>query len=84
MLTEPPRTGVRAGGPARACAALLALLPAGCGTPYLLQAAAGQWQVLRARVPVTRLLADPATPAALRARLETVQRARRFAVETLR
>ena len=26
----------------------------GCGTPYLMQAASGEWQVLRARVPIDR------------------------------
>ncbi|MBV9619746.1 MAG: aminopeptidase, partial [Gammaproteobacteria bacterium] len=40
--------------------------------------------VLRSRVPIARLLADPATPAGLRARLELVAQARRFAVAELR
>lgn len=80
MLTE---RAARARAGACLAAAALCALPAGCGTPYLVQAAAGQWHVLRARVPIARLLADPATPPALRTHLETVERARRFAVEAL-
>ncbi|MBV9696916.1 MAG: aminopeptidase, partial [Gammaproteobacteria bacterium] len=75
MLTE--RGAGRLAG-AAACALL-----SGCGTPYLLQAAGGQWHVLRARVPIAHLLTDPGIPATLRARLVIVERARRFAVDSL-
>lgn len=60
---------------AAACAAL-----SGC---YLMQAAAGQWRVLHARVPIAAVIADPATPAQLRARLTEVEAARDFAVREL-
>jgi predicted aminopeptidase len=70
--------GARALLLATACALL-----AGCATPYLVQAAGGEWRVLRARVPIERLLADPRTPAELRARLTMVQAAREFASREL-
>src|SRR5580693_4065045 len=91
MLTErragrAARLGVaaRPSGAARVLllAAACALL-SGCGTPYLLQAAGGEWRVLREGVPIERLLADPRTPAELRARLRTVQAAREFAAREL-
>jgi predicted aminopeptidase len=56
---------------------------AGCGTTYLLQAARGQWQVMAERRPIERVLADPATPAALRQQLAEIQQARRFASQEL-
>src|SRR6266480_4262175 len=55
----------------------------GCGTLYLMQAASGQWQVLRQRVPVDTLLADPRTPPALRAHLQEARAARAFASREL-
>jgi predicted aminopeptidase len=63
--------------------AALCVLLSGCATPYLMQAASGQWRVLRERVPITQLLADPGTPAQLRARLMRVQAAREFASRDL-
>ena len=63
--------------------ALLALQLAGCGTSYLMQAAAGQWHVERARRPIERVIADPHTTPELRARLELVRAARRFASSEL-
>jgi predicted aminopeptidase len=51
----------------------------GCSAGYLLQAAHGQWQLLRARQPVQRVIASPSTDASLRARLELVREARDFA-----
>jgi len=56
----------------------------GCGTLYLMQAASGEWQVLRRRVPIDTLLADPHTPPALRAHLQQVRAAREFASGELR
>jgi len=41
----------------------------------------GQWRLLHARQPVGEILADPATDALLRERLELVERTRRFAAE---
>src|SRR2546423_11135039 len=66
--------GVRALLLAAACTLLC-----GCGTLYLMQAASGEWQVLRRRVPIDTLLADPHTPPALRAPLEQVRAAREVA-----
>jgi len=62
--------------------ALLAvcLLLQGC---YVMQAARGQMQIVNAREPITEVLENPATPAELRARLETVRAAREFASRQL-
>jgi predicted aminopeptidase len=60
------------------------VLLSGCGTAYLLQAASGQWQVLREREPIARLLTKPDTPGALRAQLAAVQAAREFASRELK
>ena len=46
---------------------------------YVAQAARGQLQILNAREPITRVLADPQTDPDLRKRLEEVQTAREFA-----
>jgi len=69
----------------RALAAALALLGvtvplSGC---YLMQAAAGQWDVVSNSRPIKQVLADPATPAATRERLVLATRAREFAVREL-
>jgi predicted aminopeptidase len=58
------------------------LLPA-CGTMYLAQAARGQWQVMHARAPIDRVIADTSTSADLRARLTEVRAARQFASREL-
>jgi predicted aminopeptidase len=52
---------------------------AGCGTLYVAQAARGQLQILNARKPIARLIADPGVDATLRKRLEEVRVAREFA-----
>jgi predicted aminopeptidase len=89
MLTETP-----AGSAARAAVAtlgswrvrVLALtyaLLGGCGTPYLMQAANGEWHVLHERVPIDTVLADPHTPAAVHEHLEQVRAAREFASHEL-
>jgi predicted aminopeptidase len=70
--------GVRALLLAAACTLL-----SGCGTLYLMQAASGQWQVLRQRVPIDTLLADARTPPVLRAQLQEVRAAREFASREL-
>jgi predicted aminopeptidase len=80
MLTETRACG------GRVCRLLLVLLCAllpGCGSLYVMQAANGELQVLRARVPIDTLLADPATPPDLRTRLEQVRAARAFASSAL-
>ena len=59
-------------------------LPAGCASvSYLGQAAYGQAQVLAAREPLQRVIDDPHTEPALRARLELVRDLRAFAVTEL-
>lgn len=64
---------------------LAALLLSGCSSvSYYSQLAEGQWQLLRARQPVERLLADPATEPALRQRLLHAEQARVFASEQLK
>jgi len=78
MVTEATRAG-RCGA-----LALCALLLGGCGTTYLFQAARGQMSVLHARQPIDRVIADPATPPALRERLVQVRAARAFAVSDLK
>lgn len=55
----------------------------GCGTLYLAQAAGGQWQLLRARRPISAVIADPHTPTSLRERLRDVEQARNFAISEL-
>jgi predicted aminopeptidase len=82
MLTQ------RRSHPARAFQVLLTLLLGaqlcGCGISYLAQASQGQWRLMRARRPISQVLADPATSAPLRSRLELVQDARAFATSELR
>jgi predicted aminopeptidase len=55
----------------------------GCGTVYVAQAARGQWQVMAAREPIERVIADRDTPAALAERLKRVRAAREFAAREL-
>jgi predicted aminopeptidase len=84
-LARPGRVRVGTGAHAGRAVLILAacaLLP-GCGTLYVLQAAAGQWHVLRARVPIDEVIANPSTPPELRSRLEEVRQARAFAVSEL-
>src|SRR5881394_1117884 len=91
MVTETAARGVRdpgdAAGVVRGVRALLlgaaCVLFSGCATPYLLQAASGEWQLLHRRVPIDSLLADPRTPPALRGSLEEVHAAREFASREL-
>jgi predicted aminopeptidase len=64
----------------RSClVSVLALAAAGCGTMYVAQAARGQLQILNAREPIKRVLADPDTDPELRERLRQVSAAREFA-----
>lgn len=64
-------------------ATLTALAVTGCALPYYLQAAGGHIEVMSAREDIEDLLADPELDPELRARLERVREARRFATETL-
>jgi predicted aminopeptidase len=64
-------------------AILIAALP-GCGTLYVMQAANGQWHVLRARKPIDAVVADPHTTPTVRDRLTEVQAARDFATRELK
>ena len=91
MLTEPP-----AGGAAGADVATIVLsrarglllmwtcaVLAGCGTPYLMQAANGEWHVLHERTPIDTVIADPQTAPEVREHLEQVRAARAFATREL-
>jgi predicted aminopeptidase len=62
---------------------ILALALPGCGTVYMAQAAKGQLQILTARKPITKVLADSKVDAALKKRLQNVRDARAFAVSDL-
>jgi predicted aminopeptidase len=62
---------------------LLAALP-GCGTLYVMQAAGGEWQVMRARKPIDKVLTDPNTSQPLRDTLTEVRAAREFASRELK
>jgi predicted aminopeptidase len=81
------------GSPARRCVlltrsrlplAVAAAALSGCASVgYLTQAAHGEWQLLHERRPIARVIANPGTPPALKARLQLVERARQFAVTEL-
>ena len=62
---------------------LVCLALGGCGTLYVAQAARGQLQILNAREPIRRVLADPKTDPKLKQRLEMVRTARDFASREL-
>ncbi len=62
----------------------LACLGSGCSTlAYYGQAVGGHLELMRSARPVPEVLADPATPAALRERLQLSQRLRDYAVSEL-
>lgn len=63
---------------------LTALLLNGCSSlDYYTQLAHGQFDLLRSREPIEKVMADPARDASLRARLADAQHARVFASEQL-
>ena len=68
--------------PARTIAvALAALALGGCATvEYYSQAVFGHFEVMRRSRPIDDVIADPASPAAVKARLERVREIRAFAV----
>jgi len=86
LQSAPPRFP---SGPARACAALLAVLVlaamlGGCSTlGFYHQAIAGQLDIWRRERPIERVLADESVPAHTRERLALTVRARAFAADTL-
>ena len=68
----------------RTCLVLATSLAlSGCGTTYVAQAAKGQFQILTARRPIDRVLADPKSTPELKQRLESVRAAREFAAREL-
>ncbi|MBI6895499.1 aminopeptidase [Pseudomonas putida] len=63
----------------------LGVLLSGCSSVgYYGQLAEGQWQLLRARQPLDRVIGDPATSPALRQRLLFAEKARAFASAQLK
>jgi predicted aminopeptidase len=83
MLTETPAGGRLGSRHLPLSLAALCTVLSGCGTPYLMQAASGEMQVLHERVPIERLLNDPQTSPELRAHLMVVRAAREFASREL-
>ena len=63
---------------------LVCALMSACGTTYVAQAAVGQWHVMHERVPIDKVLADPGTPADVRAHLAQERSAREFASRELK
>src|SRR3954449_2682531 len=70
---------------------LLALLLAvvaivsGCRTiSFYAQAIKGQYQIFAHQTPIEKVIADPQTPARLKAQLELLQKLRRFAGQELK
>jgi predicted aminopeptidase len=59
--------------------ALAATLAQGCSPAYLMQAAAGQLEIVGTRRPVAEVLTDPATSPELRRKIESADAALRFA-----
>lgn len=90
MAIRPSRRGRHGVGRLwRGAAAVLSMLGvgalAGCSTAgYLAQSIGGHFELLRQARPVDEWLADPATPADLRERLQLSQRIRDFAVSELK
>ena len=86
-----PRLSLPNAGPHRpaarwraASALALAATLAGCGAvDYYAQSVGGHFSLLGAARPVAEWIADPATPPALRERLQLSQRIRNYAVTTL-
>jgi predicted aminopeptidase len=81
MLTEARARTIR--HLAGAWLAMSSFALSGCGVGYLLQAGHGQWQVMRARQPLDKVIASDATDADLKARLEMLREARDFASREL-
>src|SRR5215218_4529886 len=62
----------------------LAVLVTGCGTiGYYQQAISGQYEIFAKREPISKVIADPATPPSLREKLQLVLDIREFAEREL-
>ncbi len=61
----------------------MALLSCICGGCYLMQSAAGQFELMRARRPISQVIDDASTPTKLRSQLEAVASIRDFASKEL-
>jgi predicted aminopeptidase len=61
----------------------LGLAASGCGVPYIAQAARGQLSVMRARVPIARVIERPTTSDTLKSQLIRARRIRDFASREL-
>jgi len=66
-----------------ACGLLVAVLSGCQAISYYRQAIAGQCQILAHQQPIRQLIAEPQTPAPLKAKFEQVLRIRQFAAEEL-
>ncbi len=88
MLTEkahPPRIRAALKGVRVAVAAAALTAICGCtSTMYLLQAADGEWHVMRSREPIVQVIDDPRTPEPLIRELAEVRQARGFASRELK
>ena len=60
-------------------AVLVAGALSGCALPYYAQAVGGEIGIMRAEHPIAHVLADPATPPSVKARLRYVLKVRQFA-----
>jgi len=65
-------------------AALLTAISGCSGTRYLLQAAAGEWDVIHARKPIVQVIDDPRTSESMIRELADVRAARDFASRVLK
>jgi predicted aminopeptidase len=61
----------------------IALLSGPCGGCYILQSAQGQLELMSKREPISRVIANPATPVPVRTQLEAVSEIREFASQKL-
>jgi len=61
----------------------IALICGACGGCYLLESAQGQLQLMSKREPISRVIASPSTPPAVRSQLEAVSEIREYAVHEL-
>lgn len=84
QLSDSERHSQFPGAARLALGLLLCVLMSACGTTYVMQAASGQWHVMHERVPIDKMLADPGTPADVRAHLTQVRAAREFASQELK
>ena len=62
---------------------IIVILCAPLGACYYMQAASGQWEVLRKRESIEAIINDPETPPALVERLRLLDEARDFSIEVL-